>query len=80
MTNITEINISTGEVIEREYTQEEIDRREELESNPPQKVIDMRSQDQFLENQESIKLKESAIIKLQSLGLTEDEAKAIVGL
>jgi hypothetical protein len=80
MTNITEINISTGEIIEREYTQEEIDRREELESNPPQKVIDMRSQDQFLENQESVALRESAIIKLQSLGLTEDEAKAIVGL
>jgi hypothetical protein len=80
MTNITEINISTKEIIEREYTQEEIDRREDLESNPPQKVIDMRSQDQFLENQESVALRESAIIKLQSLGLTEDEAKAIVGL
>ena len=80
MTNITEINISTGEVIEREYTQEELDKRAELESNPPQKVIDMRSQDQFLENQESVALRESAIIKLQSLGLTEDEAKAIVGL
>jgi len=80
MTNITEINISTGEIIEREYTQEELDKRAELESNPPQKVIDMRSQDQFLENQESVALRESAIIKLQSLGLTEDEAKAIVGL
>ena len=80
MTNITEINVSTGEVIEREYTQEELDKRAELESNPPQKVIDMRSQDQFLENQESVALRESAIIKLQSLGLTEDEAKAIVGL
>jgi hypothetical protein len=80
MTNITEINISTGEVIEREYTQEELDKRAELESNPPQKVIDMRAQDQFLENQESVALRESAIIKLQSLGLTEDEAKAIVGL
>jgi len=48
MTNITEINISTGEVIEREYTQEELDKRAELESNPPQKVIDMRAQDQNL--------------------------------
>ena len=80
MIDITEIDISTGAIIEREYTQEELDKRAELESNPPQKVIDMRSQDQFLENQESVALRESAIIKLQSLGLTEDEAKAIVGL
>ena len=77
MIDVTEINISTGEITQREYTQEEINKRTELESNPPQKVIDLRSQDQFSENEEVITLKQSAIDKLKSLGLTEEEARAI---
>ena len=54
MIDITEINVSTGEVIEREYTKKEKDERVALQSNPPQEIIDMRSQDQSLENQEFI--------------------------
>jgi hypothetical protein len=80
MIDVTEINISTGEIIQREYTQEEINKRIELESNPPQKVIDIRSQDQLLENEEIIALKQSAIDKLKALGLTEEEAKALAGI
>ena len=80
MIDITEINVSTGEVIEREYTKKEKDERVALQSNPPQEIIDMRSQDQYLENQEFIALKQSAIDKLKALGLTEEEAKALAGI
>jgi hypothetical protein len=40
----------------------------------------MRSQDQSLENQEFIALKQSVIDKLKALGLTEEEAKALAGI
>jgi hypothetical protein len=80
MIDITEINISTGEVIERKYTKKEKDERAALQSNPPQEIIDMRSQDQSLENQEFIALKQSVIDKLKALGLTEEEAKALAGI
>jgi sugar-specific transcriptional regulator TrmB len=80
MTDITIINVATGEVTEREYNKSEKDLRAELENNPPQEVIDIKSQEQYLEDSESIALKQSALDKLQALGLTLDEAKAIVGI
>jgi sugar-specific transcriptional regulator TrmB len=80
MTDITIINVATGEVTERTYSKSERDLRAELENNPPQEVIDIRSQEQYLEDSESIALKQSALDKLQALGLTLDEAKAIVGI
>jgi hypothetical protein len=79
MTDITIIDVTTGEVTEREYTQLEKNLRAELENNPTQEIIDMKSQEQSL-NQESIVLRQSALDKLKALGLTEDEAKAIVGI
>jgi hypothetical protein len=79
MTDITIIDVTTGEVTEREYTQLEKNLRAELENNPTQEIIDIKSQEQSL-NQESIVLKQSALDKLKVLGLTEDEAKAIVGI
>ncbi len=79
MTDITIIDVTTGEVTEREYTQLEKDLRAELENNPTQEIIDMKSQEQSL-NQEAIALRQSALDKLKALGLTEDEAKAIVGI
>ena len=71
MSDIIEINVNTGEVTEREYTEEEINYKAYLESQlvipePVELEIDP--------------IKQSAITKLQSLGLTTDEAKAIVGL
>jgi sugar-specific transcriptional regulator TrmB len=80
MTDITIINVATGEVTERTYSKSERDLRADLENNPPQEVIDIRSQEQYLEDSESIALKQSALDKLQALGLTLDEAKAIVGI
>jgi hypothetical protein len=78
MIDITEINISTGEVIEREYTQEEKNSRDQRQSEISEEALAKMSQAQ--EDLDYIELKQSAIIKLQSLGLTEDEAKAIVGI
>lgn len=71
MSDVIEININTGEVTEREYTEQEINYKAHLES---QVVIPEYSEPQIDPN------KQSALDKLQSLGLTEDEAKSIVGL
>ena len=80
MTDITIINVATGQVVEREYTEEEKDLRSELESSPPQEIISVRLQEESLQNSEYVALKQSAINKLKALGLTEEEARAIAGL
>ena len=80
MTDITIINVATGQVTEREYNQLEKDLRAELENNPTQEVIDIKSQEQYLEDNQAIALKQSAIDKLKALGLTEEEAKALAGI
>ncbi len=71
MSDVIEININTGAVTEREYTEEEINYKAYLES---QVVVPEYSEPEIDAN------KQSALDKLQSLGLTEDEAKAIVGI
>lgn len=71
MSDIIEINVITNEVTERAYTQEEIDYKAYLES---QVVLPEIIEPEIDPN------KQSAITKLQSLGLTLDEAKAIVGI
>ena len=73
MSDVTEINAETGEVTVRAYTSEEIQRRNNLEK-PEDPLFDQTELSNYLLN------KQSALIKLQSLGLTADEAKAIVGL
>jgi hypothetical protein len=80
MTDITIINVATGQVVKREYTEEEKDLRSELESSPPQEIISVRLQEESLQNSEYVALKQSAINKLKVLGLTEEEARAIAGL
>jgi hypothetical protein len=80
MTDITIINVATGQVVKREYTEEEKDLRSELESSPPQEIISVRLQEESLQNSEYVALKQSAISKLKALGLTEEEARAIAGL
>lgn len=79
MTDITIIDVTTGQVTEREYNKSEKDLRAELESNPSQEILDLKSQEQSL-NQEAITLRQSALDKLEALGLTPDEARAIVGI
>lgn len=71
MSDIIEIDVTTGQITEREYTQAEIDYKAYLESQVtlPEPVVDPNEE-----------LKESALSKLTALGLTEAEARAIVGL
>jgi hypothetical protein len=73
MSDVTEIDAETGEVTTRAYTAEEIENRNNMEK--PEELT-------FEEGQLSayISVRESALAKLQSLGLTEDEARAITGL
>jgi len=70
MSDVIEINVETGEVTTREYTEQEIINRSNMQ----------RPEEPFIEQLEQDPNKVSALVKLQSLGLTTDEAKAIVGL
>lgn len=63
MEKITEINCETGEVVERDETTEEIAVRE------------MAAQQEV----DAWAARESALAKLQVLGLTEEEVQALLG-
>lgn len=80
MIDVTEINISTGEIIKREYTQEEINIRNQKQTEIPDEISKLISLPQPSEDLEYIELKQSAINKLKTLGLTEEEAKALAGI
>ena len=73
MSDVIEINAQTGETAVRAYTAEEIEYRNSLEK-PEEAVLQEEQAAAYLS------VKESALAKLTSLGLTEDEAKAIVGI
>lgn len=70
MSDVTEINVETGQVTLRAYTQEELDAR--ANAVIPESVVIVENS---IENYAEIK--QSALSKLQALGLTEEEAKAI---
>lgn len=70
MSDVTEINVQTGEVTTRAYTQEELSAR--ANAVIPESVLTV---DNSLENY--AELKQSALSKLQALGLTEAEALTI---
>jgi hypothetical protein len=80
MIDITEINIATGEVIEREYTQQEKNARDQKQSEISPEAAAKIAEAQAEENLEYIQLKQSAINKLMTLGLTEQEALALAGI
>ena len=80
MIDITEINITTGEVIEREYTPEEKASRDQRQSEISPEAAAKIAESQVTENTEIAELKQSAINKLVALGLTEQEALALVGI
>jgi hypothetical protein len=73
MSDIIEINAETNQVTTRAYTAEEIQNRDAM-----QKPEELALQEEQIATYLSIK--QSAIAKLTSLGLTEDEARAIAGL
>lgn len=66
MPKITEVNCETGEIIEREMTEEDkafYDTMTEISTEPDERET----------------LKQSAITKLRTLGLTDEEIQAILG-
>ena len=69
-----EINCETGEVIERLFTEEEIAQAKADEAL----WLEQKAQAEA-EMQALAEAKASALAKLTALGLSEDEAKAIVG-
>lgn len=71
MSEVNELNVETKEVVYRDYTPEELLQRD-AEINA---IIE---QDFTITPLDPIK--SSALLKLMSLGLTEDEAKAIAGI
>jgi hypothetical protein len=70
VSDVTEINVETGQVTTRAYTQEELDAR--ANAVTPESVVTI--EESFEEYRE---VKASALSKLQALGLTEEEARAI---
>jgi hypothetical protein len=71
MSDMVTIDVSTGSLTTRDYTQEEIEYRNYLESQIiiPEPIVD-----------EATELRASALSKLMSLGLTEEEARVIAGV
>ena len=80
MIDVTEINIATGEVIQREYTQEEKASRDQRQSEPSAEAVAKLAETQTVDDTQYVELKQSAINKLVALGLTEQEALALVGI
>lgn len=64
-------NIETGETLVQDLSAEKIAKLEETEATRVEKMLAKQAQQSA---------KESAIAKLTALGLTEEEAQAIVGL
>lgn len=69
-----ELNVTTGEVIERERTAEEL-AQEALE----QAAWEAERAEAEAAEAAKVAARESAHAKLAALGLTEDEVKALVG-
>ena len=72
--NVLEINAATGEVIERDFTAEELAQRE-LDAAAEAERVAAAEQAEA----ERVAARESAIAKLAALGLNESEVAAIVG-
>jgi hypothetical protein len=73
--NRIEINVLTGEQKVIELTEQEVNQANintEIENNLKMQILAKEEQDKAR--------KESAIAKLKALGLTEEEANAIIGL
>jgi hypothetical protein len=71
MSDVNEFNAETGQFLVRPYNAEELVQREiDLSVIPEVDSVPIPENEQLV----------SAINKLKTLGLTEDEAKAIVGL
>lgn len=75
MSEILEFNLSTNEIILRQETQEEKSIRDSLKNEYDEMMLLVPAP-----NESNNEIKQSALSKLQALGLTLDEAKAIIGM
>lgn len=75
MSDITELDVVTGQEVSRNYTQEERDSLSSIKIDGQEEIDAIVAK----ENQNII-LKQEALDVLQELGLTEAQAKAIAGL
>ena len=75
MSDVLEINVQTGERIERDFSPEELAQREKDQA-------EAEAAAQAIADQAAAKeaAKASALAKLEALGLTADEAAAIAGI
>lgn len=71
MSQVNELNLETQEIVFREYTEEELQQRE----NELSATVEVDSTEVGLDP-----VKVSALDKLKSLGLTDAEARAIAGI
>lgn len=71
MSDINEFNVELGQSVLREYTENELSKREEdLSYLPTESIVAIELNPKII----------SALAKLKTLGLTEAEAKAVIGL
>lgn len=71
MSQVNELNLETQEIVFREYTEEELQQRQ----NELSATVEIDSTEVGLDP-----VKASALDKLKSLGLTDAEARAIAGI
>ena len=71
MSDINEFNVESGQFVLREYTESELSQRQEdLSYLPEESVVQVDLNSKLI----------SALNKLKALGLTEAEAKAVIGI
>ena len=71
MSDINEFNVELGQFVLREYTESELSQRQEdLSYLPEESVVQVDLNSKLI----------SALAKLKALGLTELEAKAVIGI
>lgn len=71
MSDINEFNVESGQFVLREYTESELSQRQEdLSYLPEESVVQVDLNPKLI----------SALAKLKALGLTELEAKAVIGI
>jgi len=75
MIDVLEINVPSGERIERDFTADELDQREKDQAEAAAQAA---AAAQAFADREAAKA--SALAKLEALGLTTEEAQAIAGL
>ena len=74
MADVVIINAATGERIERDFTEEELAQRA-----ADQAAFEESEAARIAEEEAKAAAKASALAKLAALGLTEEEASAIIG-